>query len=110
MKLVGASNGCVRIPFIAEGMAQGLVGAGLAVGAMLALNHFVFDKAFNDPGSFFRDFYVTSGNAGAIAFEVLVGGLLIATAGPVLGLWPFLPPWLPDSAPPPPHAPRSASG
>ena len=29
MKLVGASNWFVRIPFIAEGMVQGLVGAGI---------------------------------------------------------------------------------
>ena len=53
MKLVGASNWFVRVPFIAEGMVQGLVGAGLAVVAVLALKHFGFDQAFNDPDSFF---------------------------------------------------------
>ena len=46
----------------------------------------MFDQAFNDPGSFFRDFYVTSSNAGAIAFTVLVGGLAIGTIGAIVGL------------------------
>ena len=37
MKLVGASNWFVRVPFMAEGLVQGLVGAGLAIGAVVAL-------------------------------------------------------------------------
>ena len=48
MKLVGASNWFVRIPFIAEGMVQGLVGAGLAIIAVASLKHWGFDQAFND--------------------------------------------------------------
>ena len=49
MKLVGASNWFVRVPFIAEGMVQGLVGAGLAIIAVASLKHWGFDQAFNDP-------------------------------------------------------------
>ncbi len=37
MKLVGAGNWFVRIPFLLEGMIEGLVGAVLAVGVMLGL-------------------------------------------------------------------------
>ena len=37
MKLVGASNWFVRVPFMAEGLVQGLIGAGLAVGVVVAL-------------------------------------------------------------------------
>ena len=44
MKLVGASNWFVRVPFLAEGMVQGLVGAGFAVIAVLCLKHFGFDR------------------------------------------------------------------
>ena len=36
MKLVGATDGFVAAPFLVEGLAQGLLGAGLAVGALLA--------------------------------------------------------------------------
>lgn len=37
MKLVGATNWFIRLPFMAEGMVQGLVGAGVAVLVVLAL-------------------------------------------------------------------------
>src|ERR671935_240458 len=32
MKLVGASNWFVRVPFVAEGLVQGAIGAGISVG------------------------------------------------------------------------------
>ncbi|MFO0583100.1 MAG: FtsX-like permease family protein [Anaeromyxobacter sp.] len=38
MKLVGATDGFVAAPFLLEGALQGLAGAGLAVGALLALH------------------------------------------------------------------------
>ncbi|HEX5586567.1 MAG TPA: permease-like cell division protein FtsX [Acidimicrobiia bacterium] len=90
MKLVGASNWFVRIPFIAEGMVQGLVGAGLAILAVLALKHFGFDDAFNDRESFFSEFYVTSGDTTLIAFYVLAIGALIGVVGASVGLRRFL--------------------
>jgi cell division transport system permease protein len=90
MKLVGASNWFVRIPFIAEGMVQGLVGAGLAIIAVLSLKHFGFDQAFNDRNSFFADFFVTTGDATRIAFFVLVIGLVIGVVGATIGLRRFL--------------------
>ena len=90
MKLVGASNWFVRVPFIAEGMVQGLVGAGLAVLAVLALKRFGFDDAFNDPDSFFSEFFVTSGDATLIAFYVLAIGALIGVIGASVGLRRFL--------------------
>lgn len=37
MKLVGAGNWFVRIPFLLEGMIEGLVGAVLAVGVIVGL-------------------------------------------------------------------------
>jgi cell division transport system permease protein len=37
MKLVGATNWFIRLPFMAEGMIQGLFGAGVAVAVVLAL-------------------------------------------------------------------------
>ncbi|MEX1007818.1 MAG: permease-like cell division protein FtsX [Acidimicrobiia bacterium] len=90
MKLVGASNWFVRVPFIAEGMVQGIVGAGLAVFSLLALKHFGFDQAFSDPNSFFGDFFVTTGDATAIAFIVLGIGVLIGMIGAFVGLRRFL--------------------
>jgi cell division transport system permease protein len=90
MKLVGASNWFVRIPFIAEGMVQGLVGAGLAIIAVASLKHFGFDQAFNDRNSFFAEFFVTTGDATVIAFLVLGIGIVIGVIGASIGLRRFL--------------------
>ncbi len=90
MKLVGASNWFVRIPFIAEGMVQGIVGAGLAIIAVASLKHFGFDQAFNDRHSFFSEFFVTTGDATFIAFLVLGIGLVIGIIGATIGLRRFL--------------------
>ncbi|MFM8303598.1 MAG: cell division protein FtsX [Actinomycetota bacterium] len=89
MKLVGASNWFVRVPFMAEGLVQGLIGAGLAVGVVAALK-VGFDSWFDSPTGFFREFYVTSGDAVGIAVLVLVLGVIIGLAGSMIGLRRFL--------------------
>jgi cell division transport system permease protein len=90
MKLVGASNWFVRIPFMAEGLVQGLIGAGLAVGVVVALKYLGFDKWFDDPRGFFRTFYVTGTNAAWISLAVLALGVLIGLVGSGIGLRRFL--------------------
>jgi cell division transport system permease protein len=47
MKLVGASDGFVRTPFVFEGMVQGLIGAGLAALTVIWLNFLVIDWSRN---------------------------------------------------------------
>jgi len=89
MKLVGASNWFVRVPFMAEGLVQGLIGAGLAVGVVAALK-VGFDSWFDDPDGFFRQFYVTSSDAFQIALLVLFLGVLIGLLGSMIGLRRFL--------------------
>jgi cell division transport system permease protein len=44
MRLVGATNGTIRIPFLLEGVIEGLVGAGAAIAALL-----IMKVAFIDP-------------------------------------------------------------
>lgn len=90
MKLVGASNWFVRVPFLAEGMVQGLVGAGLAIGAVFALKVFVFSGQLEDAGEFFSSFYVDSSNAFWISVIVLIVGVGIGFLGSLIGLRRFL--------------------
>jgi cell division transport system permease protein len=45
MKLVGATDGYVRAPFLMEGALQGLLGAALALGAVLAVQHWMLSGA-----------------------------------------------------------------
>src|SRR5918996_168381 len=88
MKLVGASNWFVRIPFMFEGLLQGAVGAGLAVGGVFIVQR-VFSSIENREG-FFEGFYVTTSNAGRIGMLVLVLGAVIGVIGSSIGLRRFL--------------------
>jgi cell division transport system permease protein len=92
MKLVGASNWFVRVPFMAEGIVQGLIGAGLAIAAVVALKKFIFEGplAPANAGSFFHEFYVTSGDALKISGYVLALGIFIGLVGSTIGLRRFL--------------------
>jgi cell division transport system permease protein len=91
MKLVGASNWFVRVPFMAEGLIQGLIGAGLAVGVVASLK-VGFDHWFSSSNAtnFFREFYVTTSDASIIAIYVLALGIIIGLIGSAIGLGRFL--------------------
>jgi len=45
MKLVGATDTYVRAPFLLEGILQGLLGAGLALGAVLSMERWMLPRA-----------------------------------------------------------------
>jgi cell division transport system permease protein len=90
MKLVGASNWFVRVPFMAEGIVQGLIGAGMAIGAVVALKVIIFDREFDSTEGFFREFFVTGSDAATIALYVIVLGVIIGIAGSAIGLRRFL--------------------
>jgi cell division transport system permease protein len=42
MRLVGATNWFIRVPFLVEGIVAGLIGAGLAIGFLIILQHVFF--------------------------------------------------------------------
>jgi cell division transport system permease protein len=89
MKLVGASNWFVRIPFMLEGMIQGLIGAAFAFGAVYGLKVLLSD--FIDRNSqFARGFAVSNADAMTIGIGVLVLGALIGVAGSMIGLRRFI--------------------
>ena len=90
MKLVGASNWFVRIPFLAEGLAQGLAGAGIATAVVIALKYLGFDRWFTNPNSVFIQFQVTTGDAVLVAAFVALAGVVIGLMGSGIGLRRFL--------------------
>jgi len=45
MKLVGATDGYVRAPFLLEGALQGLIGAAMALGAVIAVQQWLMPRA-----------------------------------------------------------------
>jgi len=48
MKLVGATNWFIRIPFLIEGVVEGLIGAGLAVGVLFAFKTFFINPLYGN--------------------------------------------------------------
>jgi len=90
MKLVGASNSFVRIPFMAEGLVQGAIGAGFAVGLVYALKVVLSSHLDRSTDSLFRDFYLTNGDAIGIGILVLVIGAAIGVVASAIGLRRFL--------------------
>lgn len=89
MKLVGASNWFVRIPFMLEGLVQGIIGALIAFLAMIGLQN-VLTNAIARNSDFSRGFYVTSGDAITIGVLLVAIGASIGVIGALIGLRRFI--------------------
>lgn len=82
MKLVGATNWFIRVPFMLEGLLQGFVGGVLASGAVLALNANWTSGVRAFPSeSGFGAFVVTGGYPLWIVFWIVVLGMLVGAVG-----------------------------
>jgi cell division transport system permease protein len=87
MKLVGATNWFIRVPFLIEGVVEGLVGAGIAV-----LGIFVMKVLFIDPlrGSLAFTPWVGTGEILSTIPIVVGAGILIAAVASLLAMRRFL--------------------
>jgi cell division transport system permease protein len=92
MKLVGATNWFIRIPFMLEGLIQGLAGAALAYGIVWIGRDLIqsrITEARNDI-QLFKQFLVTSGDVAGTGILLLVVGVLVGTVGSALAVSRFL--------------------
>ncbi len=81
MKLVGASNWFVRVPFMAEGLVQGVIGGFLAAGG-------VYFAKFGYEKWFYEDtYYVTGADAFFAGLVVLLMGAVLGIISSMFGLW-----------------------
>jgi len=87
MKLVGASNWFIRVPFLLEGMVEGLVGAALAVFAV-----WVGSTNLARAGSGFALFRLDVGNDWFFRWGILflIFGAAAGIVGSMLGLSRYL--------------------
>lgn len=92
MKLVGASNWFVRVPFMLEGMVQGVIGALFGVGAVWGLRQVLTNAipAASTTNQFWSGWYVGPNDAWEISIVVLLLGAGIGTIGALVGLRRFL--------------------
>lgn len=87
MKLVGATNWRIRVPFLVEGMVEGLIGAGLAVIALFGLK-----VAFIDPlyGKIIFVPWVQSSHVLATVPWILGAGVAVAVLASFVAMRRFL--------------------
>jgi cell division transport system permease protein len=91
MKLVGATNWFIRVPFMLEGIVQGIVGGVLALGAVFALDRFMKTAAENpEYQAIMRGFVASSGELMWTAVVVMLLGIVIGAAGSGWALSRFL--------------------
>jgi cell division transport system permease protein len=90
MKLVGATNWFIRIPFMLEGMAQGVVG-GLAASAMIYwLRNFVIKVGAETSLNPLRALHATPGEAFNTGVVLLFIGAVVGAAGSAVAVRRFL--------------------
>jgi cell division transport system permease protein len=89
MKLVGASNWFVRVPFMAEGFVQGAIGAGFAIGLVYFLK-WIITKLLHNQHNLLQPFYVSAGDVFVISALVMAIGAGIGVIGSMIGLRKFL--------------------
>ncbi len=91
MKLVGATNWFIRVPFMLEGIFQGLIGALIALGAVFALDRAMTSAARSDDyRAIMEGFVASSFEFRLTALVVLLLGITIGAAGSGWALSRFL--------------------
>jgi cell division transport system permease protein len=90
MKLVGATNWFIRLPFMFEGVVQGLLGAIVATMVVVGL-HVVLDALGNgQTTNIWYQMRLPTHQVVFTSLEVLIVGVLIGSVGSALGIRRFL--------------------
>jgi len=92
MKLVGATNWFIRVPFMIEGLVQGLIGAIIAIPAVLVIINFIEAKLSDDDTTLvlFQGFAVQSGEQLFVSLLLLAVGCLVGVIGSFVAVTRFL--------------------
>lgn len=91
MKLVGATNSFIRVPFMVEGLVQGIAGAALAVGGVVGFN-WGLDRLVTDDGglALLQNFVVDSSTVWTTSIWIMLLGGLVGAIGSGLAISRFL--------------------
>jgi cell division transport system permease protein len=90
MKLVGATNWFIRLPFMFEGVVQGFLGAVVAVIVVLGLNVLLDALGNSQTANVWYQMRLSSGEVVATGLLVLLVGVLIGSVGSAFGIRRFL--------------------
>ncbi len=89
MKLVGATNWFIRVPFMVEGLVQGIVGATLAIVSLAIFRPF-FEDWFPQDFTLFSAISLNAGEAFWIYSVMAVIGCVVGAAGAGVAVTRFL--------------------
>jgi len=81
MKLVGATNWFIRIPFMLEGLIQGIIGALVAVVSVVTLNNFFESRLGGELDSVLQGFVVGQSEVIGTSLFVLCVGVIVGMIG-----------------------------
>ncbi len=90
MKLVGASNWFIRIPFMLEGVVQGLIGSGFAIGVVFGVQRIFDNIAADQRFSLFAGLVVDNQQVTSTSVFVVATGVLIGAVGSGFAVSRFL--------------------
>jgi len=90
MKVVGATNWFIRVPFMCEGLVQGVLGALVAALVVVGLHWLLDDLASGNPNSVLYQMRMSSSDVIVTNVVVVLVGLLVGTIGSAFAIRRFL--------------------
>lgn len=91
MKLVGATNWFIRVPFMIEGLIQGLLGGAFAIGAVFVSRRFLQDLVDkSDEITLLESFEVTNGDVVLACTLVAITAILLGVVSSAIATRRFL--------------------
>lgn len=88
MKLVGATNWFIRVPFMSEGLVEGLLGSAFAAGAVYLLHWWI--TYLSHPGNLWWDLALSGWDTFWVCAVVVVVGAAVGTLGSFVAIRRFL--------------------
>src|SRR5436305_12423080 len=88
MKLVGATNWFIRVPFMLEGLVQGLIGAAAAFGVVFVVRNFAQHAVRHV--ELFHEFAVSTNEVVGTGIFLVVVGMLVGAVGSAIAVSRFL--------------------
>src|SRR3954454_22226812 len=89
MKLVGATNWFIRIPFMAEGLVQGILGSAAGIGIVAGLRAWLLPTLV-DGGGIWTDFHVNLSDVQGTSIVLIIAGALVGIFGSAVAATRFL--------------------
>jgi cell division transport system permease protein len=92
MKLVGATNWFIRVPFMLEGMVQGVIGAVAAFSMVWVLRNFFqrWIQGSHSDVQLFKQFLVTGSDVMGTGLLLVIVGMVVGTVGSAVAVSRFL--------------------